>query len=233
MTERIDGTGTPAAGLEPLTPAAAIDVLTRLGPAAPSGGAAPVTRLLIDVTGAVGADRTGPRRFADAEFVTALTVELVRRYLRAVRSHARGAPVAKAWKVVLDCGGRPEPSRQRVARAGVNALVDHDLALALVTTCTLLGRAPGPAERRDVDELIALIGDRLSEISGPDAGGTAATGGFSDLRGLAFLLTRSESWRRAEHLWTLRGRPAEAEAERASIDWHTSLVGRGLLTEPV
>jgi len=231
-TDGIDALGGPASGDSgPATWGAVVDALTHLQPddGRRGAGVGPVTRLLIEVAEAVAADLPVSQRFADAEFVATLTVELARRYLRAVRGHARGTPVTRAWEVVLDRCDAPVRSPAPVALAGVNALLDHDLTLALVSTFTLLGRSPGAAERRDVEALTALIGDRLHDAAYPGCAGHADAS--DDECGLAFLLPHSESWWRAEHLWTLRGRPAAAEAERASIDRRASLVGRGLLAE--
>jgi Family of unknown function (DUF5995) len=185
-----------------------------------TGGVAPVNRLLFGMCCSTAED-------ADGEVATTVVAELARRYLRAVRSHAAGAPVARSWQVLLDEPRAAPPSPLRTTLAGVHALAGHDLAPAVVSACTLLGRAPGPAERDVTDRISAALADAVHQA--------ARTGGDRDpeaaaaARGLALLLGRRDAWRHAELLWALRGRPAEAEAERAAFDWRTSVVGQGLL----
>ncbi|MCH6169444.1 DUF5995 family protein [Pseudonocardia alaniniphila] len=207
--------------LEPVTPDAMVHVLSRLQPGADAGrrgdGAGPVNRLLTGVVEAtVEAGST-----VDPEFVAVLVTELARRYLRAVSCYARGARVPRAWREVL---GRWDPENidpARITLAGGLTIVGHDLPSAVVSTCTLLGRTPGPAERAAVQMIVGLIADRLRD----DAAVVALLG--SD--GVGVLLSRHDAWRQAEHLWAVRGRPSEAEEERAAMDWRAGLVARGLL----
>ena len=207
--------------LEPVTPDAMVHVLSRLQPGSDAGrrgdGAGPVNRLLTGVVGAtVEAEST-----ADTEFVAVLVTELARRYLRAVSGYARGATVPRAWREVI---GRWDPENidpARITLAGGLTIVGHDLPSAVVSTCTLLGRTPGPAERAAVQMIVGLIADRLRA----DAAVVALLGAD----GVGVLLSRHDAWRQAEHLWAVRGRPSEAEEERAAMDWRAGLVARGLL----
>jgi hypothetical protein len=211
--------------VEPLTPQAAVHELARLQPGADAGrrgeGVGPVNRLLTGVVGAV-VDDVG----ADREFTAGLVTELARRYLRAVRAHARGAGVPRAWQEVIDRWGAATAGPGRIALAGGLTLVGLDLAPAVVSICTLLGRTPGPAERGDVQMIIGLIVHGLEAAGAPDPGAGA------DDAGLGPLLSHHDAWRQAEHLWALRGRPSEAELERAAMDWRAGLVARGLLAGP-
>jgi hypothetical protein len=206
-------------------PGGAVEVVGRLQAGADAGfhghGAGPVGRLL---TAVVAGDDTGE---SDADFQAALLAELARRYLRAVRAHARGSGVPRVWQVVLGRweGGGGDPAR--TALAGAHALVCYDLPPAVVSACTLLGRAPGRVEQA----VVQAVTERIARLANEAAAITAAAdiGSRDDARGLALLLSRSECWRQAEHLWTLRGRPSEAEKERAALDWRAALVARALL----
>jgi Family of unknown function (DUF5995) len=185
-------------------------------------GAGPVGRLL---TAVAAPDEAAE---VDAEFRAALLGGLVRRYLRAVRSHARGSAAPRVWQIVLSRweGGVRDPTR--TALAGAHALVCYDLPPAVVSACTLLGRNPGPIEQA----VVRAVTDRLARLANDTvATNTAApdTRSCDDARGLALLLSSSECWRQAEHLWTLRGRPSETEKERAALDWRAALVARALL----
>lgn len=214
------------------SPGRVVEPVGRLQAGADAGsrgyGAGPVGRLLT----AVAAPEDEAVEMAVAvgtEFRAALLAELTRRYLRAVRAHARGSGAPRVWQVVLSRweGGAGDPAR--TALAGAHALVCYDLPAAVVSACTLLGRNPGPAEQAVVQALT----DRIARLANETAAtGTAATDSRDDAHGLALLLSRSECWRQAEHLWTLRGRPSEAEKERAALDWRAALVARALLGSP-
>jgi hypothetical protein len=182
-------------------------------------GAGPVGRVLTAIADAAG---DGPPDAAH-EFRSALLAEIVRRYLRAVRAHARPGSVPRVWQVVLDrweAGADPV----RTTLAGVHALVGYDLAPAVVSACTVLGRAPGRTERAVVQDVVGLIADAVTAVAADADALTRA-----DARDLILLGSRGEHWRRAEHLWAVRGRPSEAEKERAALDGHAALVASALL----
>jgi len=197
-----------------------VRAVARLQPGADEGvpghGPGPVGRLL---TGLVD----GPRR-GDEEFHTVLLAELARRYLRVVRGHTRRAPLPRVWQVVLDGWEGLAADPVRVALAGAHALVAHDLAPSVVSASTVLGRVPARAERAVVHAVAERIAGLAEDAA---AGADAATRDHA--RGLALLCSRGEGWRQAEHLWAVRGRPSEAERERAALDWRAALVAEALL----
>jgi hypothetical protein len=162
---------------------------------------------------------------ADPEFGSALVVEVARRYLHAVRDHARGTAVPRVWGIVLDGWAAPGPDRERIALAGAHAVVALDVPPAVVSTCTLLGRTPGAAERAELQTVVVLLAGLAREAARRSA--DPATVDTAD--GLEPLFTRGECWRQAEHLWTVRGRPSEAERERDALDRRAALVARGVL----
>ncbi len=214
---------------EPDRPCGAVEAVARLQDGADAGmhghGVGPVGRLL---TAAAAPDVEAVDAEADGEFRAALLAELARRYLRAVRAQARGSEAPRVWQVVLSRweGGAGDPAR--AVLAGAHALVCFDLPPAVVSACTLLGSNPGPVEQT----VVQAVTDRIARLANDAAAhDTAATDTRSreDASGLALLLSRSECWRQAEHLWTLRGRPSEAEKERAAMDWRAALVARALL----
>jgi hypothetical protein len=207
---------------DPDRPGGVVDAVARLQDGADAGvhghGAGPVGRLLIAVA---APEDAAPQR--EAEFRAALVAELARRYLRAVRAHARGSGAPRVWQVLLSRweGGAGDPAR--TALAGAHALVCFDLPPAVVSACTLLGRCPGPVEQAVVQAVTAELARLANEAAATD------TRSDDDASGLALLLSRSECRRQAEHLWTLRGRPSEVEKERAALDWRAALVARALL----
>ncbi|TQM14401.1 DUF5995 family protein [Pseudonocardia kunmingensis] len=182
-------------------------------------GAGPVGQLL---TALAGAGDDGPPDAA-REFRAALVAELMRRYLRAVRGHARAAAAARVWRVVLDrweAGADPA----RTTLAGAHALVGYDLPPAVVSACTVLGRVPGRVERAVVRDVVGLVSGAVG-----DAAADADLLTRADARDLVLLFARGEHWRRAVQLWAVRGRPSEAEKERAALDASAAPVAEVLL----
>jgi Family of unknown function (DUF5995) len=147
----------------------------------------------------------------DAEFEAVLVRRFADRYLRVVADRAEGRPVPRVWQLLLD----PPPARPaRLALAGVAALLAYDLTLAFVGTCTVLGRAPGRRERDAHHRIAALLGTCVREL-------VRRSGDAADMAAAAQVdspAARDAAWNRAQHLWTLRGRPAEAEEERVALD---------------
>jgi hypothetical protein len=148
------------------------------------------------------------------EFETVLVRRLAHRYLKVIADAAAARPVAWTWRLLFD---PPPASRARRAVAGVGALLGYDLTLAFASTCTVLGREPGSREREAHGRVAAMLGARAGEL-------VRRTGRPADVAVAARLdgpAHREAARRRAECLWTLRGRPSEAEAERDALDRET------------
>lgn len=211
MTEAIGsgaiGTGAIGTG-QPDRPGCPVEEVARLQAGADAGtrgyGAGPVGRLLAAVAG-IPEERPGG---VDPEFHAALLDALARRYLAAVRRHARDGGAPRVWQVVLHGWESASADPDAVALAAAHALACHDLPPAVVSACTLLGRRPGAAERA----VVMAVVDRLTDLTHPPD-----------------QLCGGEAWRQAEHLWSVRGRPSEAEKERAALDRRAALVARALL----
>lgn len=147
----------------------------------------------------------------DPEFEQVLVRRLAHRYLRVVADRVAGRPVPQAWGLVL---ASPTARPARLALAGAATLLGYDLVLAVVGTCTVLGRTPGVRERAGhhrVATLLAAHGLDMVRRSGDPVEVAAAAG-------LGAPAVLAAAWTRAAHLWTVRGRPAEAEAEQAALD---------------
>ncbi|WP_214369827.1 DUF5995 family protein [Pseudonocardia sp. H11422] len=198
------------------------------GPRHCEDGLACANHLCTEVTMDVR-DRLAAGSFVDPEFAAALDVQLMVRYLRAVRDDALGVAVARSWRVLFERRAL-SITPLRFALAGVNAQVNYDLAVALVSTCTVLGRSLGAVERQDYVTLTRVIAERLRRHARERLGGTPDGAIDDDVAGLVGDVSGDATWRRAEHLWTLRGRPVETEGERACIDWRASMIGRAILT---
>jgi hypothetical protein len=212
--ERQDHPGRAAAGLDGVLRALRA---VGFGPCRTAGAASCGAWLCSAVVGEVrdgGTVRYGDPEFdsePDPEFDEVVVRRLAHRHLRVVADRAAGLPVPRVWELLLS----PPPTRPaRLALAGAVTLLGYDLTLAVVGTCTVLGRTPGVRERTGHHRLGALLaahGLDLVRRAG-DPGDVAAA------VGLAAPAVLTAAWERAVCLWTLRGRPAEADAERVALD---------------
>lgn len=196
------------------------------GPRRHDDGLACVNRLWTGVVREMRDRLAAGGTFADTEFAMALVVVLTRRYLQAV-GELRADAAPRSWRVLLDRRAAADVTSCQFELAGITVLVHHDLAPALVSTCTVLGRPLGQIEKTDCEAFIGIVAEHVRRMV-PGAG---SSGDYADeLGALTAAVSRNGAWVLAEHLWTLRGRPAEAEAERAAIDWRASMIGRAILT---
>jgi Family of unknown function (DUF5995) len=149
--------------------------------------------------------------FPDLEFEAVLVRRLAHRYLKVVADARAGRAVPRAWQLLFD---PPPVSPTRLALAGVGTLLDYDLTVALVGACTVLGRAPSSKERDAHGRVATVLGTCIRELvrRGGDPTEMAAAARLDSAT------TRDTAWQRAERMWTLRGRPVEAEAERDALD---------------
>lgn len=147
----------------------------------------------------------------DTEFEAVLVRRLAGHYLRVVADGAQRRSVPLVWQLLLD---PPAVPPVRLALAGVAALLHYDLTLAAVGACTVLGRTPG-ARERDMHHRVAVLLGTCARGLVRRVDDPALTAAAARLDGP---VVRAAAWAAVERLWTLRGRPAEAEKERAGFD---------------
>lgn len=213
-----------------------LQVLAELTPSGRADGLACFNYLYRVITQEVQDRLVEGGTFRDPEFLIRLDVEFAARYFAAVRADAVGGPVPRSWRVLLERRGDLDIDPIRFAVAGVNAHVNWDLAFALLSTCDGLSRPFGPAERADYDAINDVFAEHMSDLRRHFENRFEQLLDrlvFDDLADdagdLTVLLARDAAWLRAEHLATLRGRPA-FDRESAAIDWRASMLGRAILT---
>jgi hypothetical protein len=172
----------------------------------------------------------------DAEWLLALDVVFANFYLRALAGFLSGAPgVAASWRALLESRYKPGVDRILFALAGMNAHINHDLALALLATATQTGVTPqlsGPqhTDYEAVNQLLeALMPTVLTQLATDTLGVLAEDTGKIG-RVLAFwdiCKARDLAWGFADHLRVLPG-PARDAALDAQ-DAVTGALGRAIL----
>jgi hypothetical protein len=169
------------------------------------------------------------------QWLTRLDVVFAGLYFDAVAGYLSGTPIPAAWSAMLDARMRTGIDRIQFALAGMNAHIDHDLAMALLTTDSVLNVVPtkGGAEYADFESvnsllkglmplvLTTLASDTLGVLA-EDAGKVGRMLAFWDL-----CQARNLAWDFADELHGLGGieRAAALDAQNAT----TGGLGRALL----
>lgn len=172
----------------------------------------------------------------DKDFLELLDVEFAKRYFRALRLWGDDDPATPdAWEVLFRRAQDHGVSKLAAAMLGVNAHINHDLALALVATWEQLGPPSGdethpdyllinkiffeeiPGLRRRYSTPLQLRIDRL-------------VGTLDDWSQRVLVsVTRAHAWEQAERLWALRDDPDDLERALLVMDRASAYVGELLL----
>ena len=201
----------------------------------PNDGVRWFNRLYLEVTIAVRA-YIRERPLQAPPFLERLDVVFGNAYLAALEGSERDLQaVARSWAPLFEARHDRRIAPLQFALAGMNAHINHDLAIGVVATCEALGMEPGPPQHHDYDAVNAvlretearvkqwLLTDALKELD-------HAVGDADDAAAIWSLTrARDAAWVRAQVLWQLRH---EAELSAAYMDVNdraTELASRALL----
>ena len=198
-------------------------------------------RLYWQVTQAVAArvdlSPADPDAFQNPALLARLDVLFAGYYFRALQSCLAGQPTPDCWQTMLDRRNQTALARIQFALAGMNAHINHDLALAVVDTSTEAALDPthDSAQYADftalnttLDSLIdtaktemhlRLLGDALPPVSALE----------DTIAAWSMAAAREAAWNNAELLWHLRDLPALATSFAGTLDGLTAVVSKGLL----
>lgn len=206
----------------------------------PGDGVAAFNRMYLQVTELV-AQRITEGYFADPRFVTRLDIVFAQLYLdAAVVGDPAGAD--PCWQPLLESRRLPLAPIQ-FAVAGMNAHINHDLAVAVVRTCQQLGCTPASRGiRADYDKVSLLLAEVHEQVRQAFLDGVV----LEVDRELSPLLTlvgswsiaraREAAWVSTEVLWRLSSTPVLEEEFRLTLSRSVGMASRALLTpvpEPV
>jgi hypothetical protein len=123
--------------------AGAIARLEAIAAALPAAdGLACFNRMYLDVTRQVNS-QLGQGFFADPAFMTQLDVAFANLYFAAAGTAGTPAAEPLAWRPLIEQRAVAGIEPVQFALAGMNAHLNHDLPIAMVSTCTALATAPG------------------------------------------------------------------------------------------
>jgi len=172
----------------------------------------------------------------DANWLLALDVVFANFYLRALAGFLSGeADVASSWSALLESRYKPGVDRILFALAGMNAHINHDLALALLATDAQTGvttalTGPQHVDYESVNQLLeALMPTVLTELATDTLGVLAEDTGKVG-RVLAFwdiCKARDLAWGFSDQLRELPGMARDAALD--AQDGVTGALGRAIL----
>jgi hypothetical protein len=229
-----------AAAPAPDTPvvsiAEAIARMEAIGASLPAAdGFACFNRMYLDVMRQIDS-RLSQGFFADPAFMTQLDVEFANLYFAAADVAADPAAVPVAWRPLAERRAAPGIESVQFALAGMNAHINHDLPLALASTCAALATAPDAdphrADYQKVDQLLdaAEQSIRQSFESAPEITVDRHVSAVLDLIGnWTINSARDMAWNNCLLLWAIRGDSFAHGLFLDTLAASTALAGRMLL----
>jgi hypothetical protein len=199
-------------------------------------GAQHFNRMYLRVTEAVR-DASDSTLFEQREFIPRLDVLFANLYFQAVEEYLRGEKVDPAWRPLFEerRGGRPAPIQY--ALAGMNAHINHDLPVAVITTCKEMELEPkeqSPAHRdfTRTNEVLRQVEGRIKEWleEGWLAELDQDMGKVDDVLAMWSISTAREiAWENAQVLWLLGDHPGVERIYRRTLARMVKFAGRGIL----
>jgi hypothetical protein len=220
-------------------------VLTRLSAAQkifdglppPAGNrVAAFNSLYLTITDRVATSLTGAG-VRDPEFLELLDVEFAKRYFDALRLWgADDATTPDAWEVLFRRAQYAGLSKLTAATLGVNAHINHDLALALVSTWEQLGAPTDDVIHPDYLLINDIFFEEIPTLRRRYS--TAWQLRIDHLVGdlddwsqrVLVAATRAHAWDQAQRLWQLRDDSADLAHALQLMDRAAALVGETLIT---
>jgi hypothetical protein len=192
--------------------------------------------LYLEVTRQVLAE-TRSDTFEDPHFIARLDEVFAELYFAAIDADRSGRAVSRPWVPLFAARRHKRIAPIQFALAGMNAHINHDLALALVRTFEDMQLRPvrRSAQRRDyrrVDEILARVEERVKERFARGLVGAAdeALGRLDDVVAMwKVARARDAAWTHAETLWAVRSVPPVRDAFLLTLARTVGFASRGLL----
>jgi Family of unknown function (DUF5995) len=201
----------------------------------PGDGLACFNRMYLDVTTQVNSE-LGQGFYADPAFMTELDVTFANLYFAAADVAGNPAAVPLAWRPLVERRGAAGIEPIQFALAGMNAHINHDLPMAMVSTCTALATSPEAgqhfADYQKVDQLLDAAEQSIRQ-SFESAAELAVDHHLSAVATLicnwSINTARDLAWNNAKLLWAVRDNPLARGLFLDSLAASTALASRMLL----
>jgi hypothetical protein len=206
--------------------------------AARSDGVACFARLYRQVTEGVNAELAA-QEFADARFLERLDVSFAGLFFTALDAYEHDrASTPSAWVPLFSQRSRRGVSPLQFALAGMNAHINRDLPVALVTTCRQLGidlrgGSPEHSDFERINVLLARVEAKSSYLVGWSAWADRLVHRVDRIDDVVAMWdverAREAAWTNGLALWALREDPRLAGQFLLTLDRMVGLASRGLL----
>ena len=180
-------------------------------------------------------DRLRDRFFRDPRFMERFVVIFAGLYFDTVDAATAKGDVARPWEPLAAARRRRLAPAQFVL-AGMNAHINHDLAIAVVTTCNRMRREPATIHD-DYERINKVIASIVRPIRQSFLDSLVVEAG-APLSPLADVVSnwsvdkaRDAAWVHARVLWELRPARTLTGAYRRTLGRTVGLVGRQLLVD--
>ena len=216
--------------------AGAITRMEAIAAAVPAAdGLACFNRMYLDVTRQVNS-QLGQGFFADPAFMTQLDVTFANLYFAAADTAGNPAAVPLPWRPLVQRRAAAGIEPVQFALAGMNAHINHDLPVAMVSTCTALATSPDAgshfADYQKVDQLLDAADQsiRQSFESAPELAVDQHLSAVATLIGnWSINSARDMAWTNCLLLWAVRDDPVARGLLLDSLAASTALASRMLL----
>ena len=203
----------------------------------PGDGLACFNRMYLIVTQTLN-EQVTQGFFHDPAFMEHLDIVFANLYLGAVDGfRSQPSTACRAWNVLFSRRSDSSVVPMQFALAGMNAHINRDLALAVVTGCRDLGTAPeNGSHEADFDKVNRLLAALDAQIRQSFESGLIleldqrAAAGLENLVGnFGIDAARETAWVNAQALWHLRGIQFVYQQYLDGIDRTAAFAGRTLL----
>lgn len=205
-----------------------------------SDGVACFARLYREVTEGVNAG-LARQTFANVEFMTALDVTFAGLFFAALEAYGHNPATApSAWTPLFAQRSRRGIAPLQFALAGMNAHINRDLPVALVSTCRerdveLRDASPEHADFVRINVLLAAVEAQVkrSYLSGWTALADQLVHRYHRIDDVVAMWNvsraRDAAWTNGQALWQLNGQPPLAAQFLLALDRMVGQASRGLL----
>jgi hypothetical protein len=203
----------------------------------PGDGIACFNKLYMTVTANVLAAERAGGTFGDVAFLSALDVAFGNLYFAALDALEENAVVPRAWAPLFGARDRRDVAPLQFALAGMNAHINRDLPVALVTTFTTLGlpmTRPGP-QATDFDKVNDVLASTEQQMAATyftplmRAIDRKFDGVEDVMANWSVREARAAAWVNGSALWRLRAEETLASDYLDALDGMVGFAGRGLL----
>jgi hypothetical protein len=175
--------------------------------------------------------------FEHAEFLGRLDVVFANRFFDAYDDDLRGEEVHPAWRPLFENRNRPRTAPIQFGLAGMNAHINFDLPVSVVTTCREMALEPtqDTTQHRDYQKVNGIL-DQVDDVVKAEFA-VGAAGAFDEAAGKvddalemwAITEARAVAWTVAETLWCLQEVAVPRGLFLATLARSVGLASKGIL----